>query len=53
MAVSGRLQEMRDSSAPVHRGPRPSLLVDAIGQGRGCVGDGSGRDEVGGGSGVG
>ena len=50
----GGWQAARDSSARVRRPPGPSLLlVDARLRGRGCVGDGSGRDEVGGGIGGG
>jgi hypothetical protein len=49
----GGWQAARDGSARVRRPPGPSLLVDARLRGRGCVGDGSGRDEVGGGIGGG
>ena len=43
----------RDGLARDRRLPAPSSLVDARAQGRGCVGDGGGRDEVGGGIGGG
>ena len=49
----GDWQAARDGSAPVRRLPRLSLLVYARWWGRACVGDGNGRDEVGGGIGGG
>ncbi len=49
----GDWQAARDGSARVRRLPGPSLLVYARWQGRACVGDGDGRDEVGGGVGGG
>ncbi len=45
----GELQSERDCLARDRRMPAPSSLVDARARGRGCVGDGGGRDEVGGG----
>ena len=49
----GELQSERDCLARDRRLPMPSSLVDARAQGRGCVSDGGGRDEVGGGIGGG
>ena len=49
----GDWQAARDGSARVRRLPGPSLLVYARWRGRSCVGDGDGRDEVGGGIGGG
>jgi hypothetical protein len=45
----GELQSERDFLARDRKLPVPSSLVDARAQGRGCVSDGGGRDEVGGG----
>ncbi len=49
----GELQSEQDCLARDRRLPAPSSLVDARAQGRGCVGDGGCRDEVGGGIGGG
>ena len=49
----GERQAARDGLARVRRLPGPSSLVDVRGRGQGYVGDGGGRDEVGGGIGCG